>query len=103
MDYSARILIRYCLARAAETSVDKSREWVAIAEAAGADEGIDLVLVRALSDEIDILNKAAPRDRTRERIEDRIKRLESFQEMAATVATELRAQLERAGPPKSES
>jgi hypothetical protein len=38
LDYSARVLIRYCLACAAESALDKSKEWVALAEAAGVDE-----------------------------------------------------------------
>jgi hypothetical protein len=97
LDHSARILIRDCLARAAQTAVDKSKEWIALAEAAGADRGIDIVLIRALSEESDRLNAA------RERIAERIKRLEAFREMAVLVESDLRAQLKQTCPPKNES
>jgi len=36
LDYSARILIRYCLARAAQGAADISREWVFLANEAEA-------------------------------------------------------------------
>ena len=36
LDYSARILIRYCLARAAQGAADISREWVSLANEAEA-------------------------------------------------------------------
>ena len=39
LDYSAKILIGYCLNQAAQNALDKSAEWVALAEAAGADDG----------------------------------------------------------------
>jgi hypothetical protein len=97
LDYSARILIRDCLARAAQTAVNKSKEWIALAEAAGADHGIDILLIRALDEESDPLNE------TRKRIEERIKHLEAFREMAAVGESDLRTQLEQLGQPKNES
>jgi hypothetical protein len=96
LDYSARILIRDCLARAAKTAVNKSKEWLELAEGAGADQGIDILFIRALTEDSDRLNAA------RERIEERIKRLQAFREMATVVESGLRAQLEQIGPPKRE-
>lgn len=49
LDYSARILIRYCLARAAQDATDKNREWVALAQNADVEEGVDSVIVRCCS------------------------------------------------------
>jgi hypothetical protein len=103
LDYSARILIRDCLAHAAQHAVDKSREWVALAKEADVDKGIDIVIIRSLLEEADLIAKTGPGQRGHGRIEERIKRLETFQEMAATVASDLRAQLKQADVPQSES
>src|SRR6266404_1593822 len=46
LDYSARVLIRYCVACAAESALDKSEEWVALAEAAGVDQEVEFPTVR---------------------------------------------------------
>ena len=96
VDYSARILILSCLTRAAQTVANKSKEWIAVAEAAGADNGIDILFDRALSKESDRLNA------TRERIEGRIKHLQAFREVAAVVESDLQAQIEQIGLPKNE-
>jgi len=100
LDVSARILIRYCLARAAESALDKSRKWVSLAESAGLDQGVDLSLVRIVTAESALLKTDNPSDIERRRLEDRIGRLEGFREMAATLASDLEKQLDEAGPPK---
>lgn len=56
-----------------------------------------------LLEEGDLLNKTKASNRKRERMKDRIKRLEAFQDIAAKVASELRVQLEQADLPKGES
>ena len=40
LDYSAKILIGYCLAEAARVAVDKSKEWVKLAGAVGVSHGV---------------------------------------------------------------
>lgn len=90
LDYSARILIRYCLTQAAHMASNKAAEWVALAESAGADEGADFVLIRALAAEEKKLKASDPSEEERKQIEDRIGRLETFAEMAVKVASELR-------------
>lgn len=92
-DYSAKILIRYCLTQAAHSTLDKSVEWVSLAEAAGADEGAEFPLIRITIEEDNML-KADPDEKDRKRIEDRIKRLESFAEMAMSVASQLRREVQ---------
>jgi hypothetical protein len=96
LDYSARVLIRYCLARAAESVLDKSRERVALAEAAGIADPLEFPVIRFVAAESDLLNAAEPDDTERKTIEDRIKRLETFTRMAADLAADLRRQLEKA-------
>lgn len=93
LDYSARVLIGYCLARAAEGALDKSREWVALAEAAGVDQGVEFPTVRFLVSEADLRNVDNPDDKERKMIEDRIARLEVFQEMTSQVVAHLRERL----------
>jgi hypothetical protein len=103
LDYSARILIRYCLAQAAEDAVDQSREWIALAKEADADKELDIVLIRALGEESDLVKATKISDRVRERIQDQINRLEAFQGMATDVVSDLRAQLEECDLPQNES
>lgn len=94
-DYSAKILIRYCLTQAAETALDRSRDWVKLAEKAGFEVDIDLPVIRFVTDEKDIL-KANNLDEIAQRLlEDRIKRLDSFRKMAAAIASDLRRQLKK--------
>ncbi len=96
LDYSAKTLIRYFLTQAAQTTLNKSAEWVALAEAAGAEESAENLLVRMLSAEDRMLKASEPSDRERERIEDRIKRLEAFAGMAMELVSELRQESQQA-------
>ena len=93
LDYSARMLIRYCLACAAERALDRSEEWVALAEAAGADEGVEFPTIRFVSSEAELLRAEDPDDKQRKMIEDRIARLEGFQKISSEVVAHLRERL----------
>jgi hypothetical protein len=64
MDYSARILIRYCLACAAESVLDKSKQWVSLAEAAGMDKGFEFPIVRFVDSETALLETDHPDNKT---------------------------------------
>jgi hypothetical protein len=103
LDNSARILIRYCLTQAAQSALNKSAEWVTLAEAAGADEDADLILIRMLSDEDKMLKVSDPGEELRKRIEDRIGRLEAFSKMAMTIASELRQEVQQTQGTRGES
>jgi len=94
LDYSAKILIRYCLTQAAQNALNKSLEWVSLAEAAGVGENAEFPLVRVMFEEDNVLKAPDPDEEERERIEGRIKRLESFAEMAMRVSKEMRQKLE---------
>jgi hypothetical protein len=94
LDYSARALICYCLACAAESALDKSAEWVALAEAAGVDKGSEFPIVRFVASEMELLNADNPNDEERKMIEDRIARLEAFQAMSCEVVAHLRQRLD---------
>lgn len=93
LDYSARVLIRHCLACAAESALDKSGKWVELAEAAGADQGVELPVVRFVTSEIDLLQADDPDEKQRRAIEDRIARLGDFQRMIPQVLAHFRDRL----------
>lgn len=93
VDYSAKILIRYCLAEAAQAAKDKSKKWVKLAEAAGREEDFDLPVIRFITNEHDLLKDNVPSDGARKLLQDRIKRLESFSELADSLLSDLRVRL----------
>lgn len=95
LDYSARLLINYCLTRAAGADVDKLKEWVALAEKADADVSLEHLVVRFISNAKDHLDSTELNDIARELIEDRLKRLAEFKKMAAALASDLRKQLKQ--------
>lgn len=93
LDGAARVLIRYCLATAAQGAVDKSRDWVALAEAIGEEEDIDLRTIRAIVEDVKILNSENPDDAARAKIEDLIEKLEAFTAFSSALSSCLREQL----------
>lgn len=96
LDYSAKILIRYCLTQAAQTAVDRSKDWVALAEKVGLENGIDFSVIRFVTDESDLTTKARALDNIeRKLLEDRINRLDAFKKMAASLTSYLRRQLKQ--------
>lgn len=103
VDYSAKILIRYCLTQAAQNALDRSKDWVRLAEAAGLEGGIDLPILRVITDESNLLKESEPNDRARSLLEDRVKRLEGFKVMADNIVSELRRQLKQVDVPNGDS
>lgn len=93
LDYSAKILIRYCLIQAAQNAIDKSAEWVALANAADVDEGIEFSLIHMIWDENSLLKESDPDVQEKKRIEDRIERLENFAKLALAVVSDLRKKI----------
>ncbi len=93
LDYSAKILIRYCLTQAAQNALNKSLEWVSLAEAAVVDESAESPLVHMIVEEDSLLKASDPDEKEKKHIEDRIERLESFAKMAMEVAKELKQKL----------
>jgi hypothetical protein len=93
LDYTARILIRYCLGRASEGAVEKAKDWVALAEVAAVKHEFDLPVLRIVFDEAELANASDLTDIQRQEAEDRIRRLESFKEMAEAMIEDLRAKL----------
>ena len=102
LDYTARVLIRYCLAIAAQDAVDKSRDWVALAEAIVEEENIDIRTVRFMTDDADALVSENPDASARVKIEAFLKRLEAFTDSSRRLSSHLRGQLEQAATREGE-
>jgi hypothetical protein len=103
LDYSAKILIGYCLAEAASAAVDKSEEWVKLAEAAGIEDGVPEIVIRFVSTGADLSKEPDIQGELRRELQDRLKRLEGFIKLAETFAGHLSARLEVLPPPNKDT
>ena len=88
IDSTARILIAHALGDAARSAVDKSRSWVAMAEAIETDPGVVGLVIRVASD--DWSSDPSTAGNERDRLQNRIDRLERFMEMVGPVVDELK-------------
>ena len=102
VDFAARVIIVHALGDAARAALDKSREWVARAEAAGRNPHFVSIVTSFVSEEGRRDEHAEQVERSRHVLVDRIKRLENFRELAAFVSDNLRERLD-ALPPGSDS
>ena len=93
IDYAARILIRYCLTIAAQDSVEKSRDWVTLAEAIR-KEG-DIMIIRYITNDTDVLNSEDVDDSAKIIMEDFLEKLEGFNQLSAELSLRFRQQLDQ--------
>ena len=93
VDFAARVIIVHSLADAAHAALDKSREWIARAEAAGRNPRFVGIVASFVSAEGQRDEKAEQVERDRDLLLDRIERLENFQKLAALVTDDLRERL----------
>jgi hypothetical protein len=98
LDYSARILIKVCLRAAAQSASEQAEPWIELALQAGADGGIEHDIV----DFVREYNYELAEDKARHStmVSDQISRLETFAKLAASIAKDLRADLELGGSEK---
>ena len=89
LDYSAKVLIRYCLSESVKNVLDNSENWISLAEAAGAKESVDTLAIRVFFKERLLLENCDPENEERTQINERISQLEKF----ITLATSLSAKL----------
>lgn len=96
VDHSAKLLIGYCLAEAAGTALDKSKEWVKLAEDIDADGVPEMVIrfVVTASDGTREQEDEDPNDEIRARLQDRIKRLQDFLKMSESLVSTLEDRLQ---------
>lgn len=96
LDFSAKVLIGYCLWQAAQAALDKSEEWVNLAEAAGVEDEAFALIIRFTSDNVQ--KSTDPDAETRKRLQDRLRKLQSFSERTEILVRHLQTQLQSLGP-----
>lgn len=99
VDSTARILIGCALADASRSAVDKSREWVALAEKAGTAPDVAGLLVTYAATAAERDGQTEGTDGERTELADRIERLKGFATLAAAVSDDLKARLHALGGP----
>ncbi|WBK01229.1 AVAST type 3 anti-phage proein Avs3b [Methylocystis parvus] len=101
LDYSAKVLIGYCLAEAAGAALNKSKEWVKLATAIDGD-GAPEIVIRFVSTAADVNKEPDPNEGIRSLLNDKVKRLRGFLGIAESLANTLEERLEALPPPKEE-
>lgn len=94
LDYSAKVLIGYCLGEAARAAADKSKEWVKHAEAAGAEDGVPEIVIRFVSSSADLGKEMDPNAEVHRQLQNRLRRLDGFTKLVEAFASDLRARLD---------
>ncbi|WP_318656793.1 AVAST type 3 anti-phage proein Avs3b [Rhizobium phaseoli] len=95
LDYSAKLLIRYCLSQAAALATDKSKEWVKLAEAAEADSGVSEIFIRFISSAEDLDNEGKVDKALRKDLQDRLQRLRAFRGLVEGLDEHFEAELDK--------
>lgn len=90
IDESARILICWGLANAADAAVDQTRKWVSLAEAAEIDGDIDIQVLRFIVNEHDLQIGNSGQSDESARLKGRLERLEMFCNAANDLAQTFR-------------
>jgi len=90
LDYSAKILISYCLMQASQGALDSSKEWVKLAKTAVVEDEIEFTVVRFVSSENQLLKAEEADERERKLLDDRINRLDEFIKIAGALLAEMR-------------
>jgi hypothetical protein len=98
IEYSAKVLIGYCLAEAARAAVDKSKEWIKLAEAAEADTSSSEIVIRFVASNADLGKEPDANAEVRQRLQDRMGRIEGFIKLAESFARDMKARLEALPP-----
>lgn len=91
IDRAAREAIRFALSRATQSEADRAKWWVALAEAAGADEFQDIRIVRRLAE-----LAANGQDNNIDQIADlkeRLARFAEFKQVLEAIEADLKNQL----------
>jgi hypothetical protein len=94
LDYSARVLIQYALRSASANAASKAKSWVEVALSAEVDPVAERHVVEFVLGNSRSADDA--KDKLQEGLRDKIAKLESFAQLASTMAAELRDQLESA-------
>lgn len=86
IDNAARILISYCIVEAARKSLDKSKEWVTLADAVGKGDDFDLNVVKKVIKDTDTLAPETKKELAPEKLKDMIGKLNAFTSLANSLS-----------------
>jgi hypothetical protein len=93
LDYTAKVLISYCLTEAADAALDKSKEWVKLAAAID-DYSAPEIVIRYVSTTADVNKEPDPNKEIRSLLNDRIKRLRGFLRISKSLVDTLEERLQ---------
>jgi hypothetical protein len=97
LDRSARVLIKYCLTRAAEAGLKKPAEWARLAEEAGMGADPEALVIRFVSDRPDDSNSRL-HEAKRRILTDRKEKLEEILKLSSVLVQELEKRLSQLPP-----
>jgi hypothetical protein len=100
LDDGARILIRYCLVRAAETALNQESDWVKLAHDLTNVSDDDLRIVIVLAKQARLLDENDPNAVERAELQKMIAKLERLQTLAMEVKADLSRKLSGVPPPR---
>jgi hypothetical protein len=98
VDYASKILIDHCLISAAGSALDKSQEWVKLANEAGIGDSSEFLVVRFVSNQRDLMNETHLNAHQRSILSDRRKKLEGFLSLASMLTDDINARLQALQP-----
>ncbi|KGD66142.1 hypothetical protein Y5S_00614 [Alcanivorax nanhaiticus] len=93
LDYTAKVLIGYCLTEAADAALDKSKEWIELATAID-DQSVPEIVIRYVSTTADVNKEPDPNKEIRSLLDDRIKRLRGFLRISESLANTLEQRIQ---------
>lgn len=103
IDHISKVLIDYCLTLAADSALDKSKEWVELAKDAGIDDSFEFVVIRFIKNQSDLMKEADPNVHQRRVLKDRLKKLEAFISVASILANDINSRLDSLSPSVDDS
>ncbi|MHC8361978.1 AVAST type 3 anti-phage protein Avs3b [Pseudomonas sp. LS2P72] len=98
IDRASKVIVNFCIAEAAQKALDTSKEWVQLASKAEANEGLDITLIRIITDRSDLIKAPNPAADRRRILNDRKQKIEALLVGAADLLNRIDVQLEELPP-----
>lgn len=98
LDYASKILIDHCLISAAGSALDKSQEWINLANEAGIDDSFEFRVIRIIGNQRDLMKETDLNAHQRSILSDRHKKLEGFLSLASILVDDIKARLKALQP-----
>lgn len=93
LDYASKTLIDHCLISAAGSALDKSQDWIKLANEAGIEASFEFGVIRFISNQRDLMKEADLNEHQRSILLDRHKKLEGFISLASILTDDIKARL----------